>query len=283
MKDLIFILLILFPLFSESQDQVILKSGKIINVKVDSFLGENLILSKHIESLGTDKINVSEVTQLNGETPEYRKKAILKKNSAVIFNEKLAVSEIISKEQSQTTSFSSKFSVPDSIDAKVIRIALNSGKMIKTKKIIIDENKVSFTSFNYDTREFLPGSYNLNEIKSIKAATKTAVVPGFLVGTGIGTVSMLIINKLVTKDIHTHTSTGSSETWYDYEKSMTTRGKITIVAGGALLGTLTGLLIKTGWKTVVPRNVSFLNKVDFDIYNNPADYPTTSLLLDIKF
>jgi hypothetical protein len=90
MKNFVFIAFCFLPLFSVSQTQVVLKSGRIVNAKVVSFLSENLILDEKIEYLGSDQINIFDVIQLNGATPAYRKKAILKKNPDIKFGNLIA-------------------------------------------------------------------------------------------------------------------------------------------------------------------------------------------------
>jgi uncharacterized protein (TIGR03067 family) len=89
MKNLVLLLFILFPLFSVSQNQIVLKSGKIYNGTVNSFLGESLIFDHEIGSAGSNEISISAVSHILGKIPAYRMKAILKKNPTIIFSKNL--------------------------------------------------------------------------------------------------------------------------------------------------------------------------------------------------
>ena len=87
MKKLLLISFLIAPIFAFGQKQVILKNGQVINHPVNSFIGKRLIFANKIPAIDRDFIEISEVAQLNGEIPEYRKNAILKKNPWIVFNQ----------------------------------------------------------------------------------------------------------------------------------------------------------------------------------------------------
>jgi hypothetical protein len=89
MKKLFFFLLFLIPSLLFAQKQVILRNGLIINEEIKSFFGDELFFFKKVEATGTDKVKIADVYQINGKIPEYRRRAIIKKNPAVMFNQNL--------------------------------------------------------------------------------------------------------------------------------------------------------------------------------------------------
>lgn len=90
MKKLLFIFVALFlSLNVLSQSQVVLRDSTVINIAVKSFLGRTLVFYTVVPELNASSIDIGEVIGLNGETPNYRKTAIIKKNPNIVFNPEL--------------------------------------------------------------------------------------------------------------------------------------------------------------------------------------------------
>jgi hypothetical protein len=86
MKRLLFISFLIVPLLTFAQKQVILKNGQVINATVKEFIGKRLIFSSTIPSIDRNYVEISEVAQINGVMPDFRKNAIMKKNPWIVFN-----------------------------------------------------------------------------------------------------------------------------------------------------------------------------------------------------
>jgi len=160
-------------------------------------------------------------------------------------------------------------------DYKFSKITLSTGEIVKAKNITLAEDKVSFSKSNSASGQKENISYQFSEIQDIQVATKTNILPGFLIGTGAGLITMVIVEKIVEKPkSETSTTSGpgyTTTTTTTETKKMAPGPKIVIVAGGSLLGTIVGASIKKGWKTVFPNNTSMINNVDLnfalDYYN----------------
>ena len=175
------------------------------------------------------------------------------------------------------------FSQNDSINYKLSRITLSSGELIKRRNITLYDNNVSFYEYNSTTGQTELVSYSLSDIQNIKVATKNSFLPGLLIGTGVGVITMLIVEKVIEKP---KTETKITPTGWESRtltRTMVTGEKIGIVAGGALIGTLIGVLIKRGWETVFPQSTSMFDKIDFNLILNHKYGNTARLTLSYKF
>lgn len=87
MKKILFISIAIFLSIEViGQSQTILRDSTVINIAVKSFFGRTLGFYAFVPELNSSTIDIGEVIGLNGEIPEYRKAAILKKNPAIVFN-----------------------------------------------------------------------------------------------------------------------------------------------------------------------------------------------------
>ena len=103
-KFLIISIAILFSIKVNGQSQTVLRDSTVINIAVKSFFGRTLAFYAFVPELNSDKIDIGEVIGLNGDIPEYRKSAILKKNPTIVFNdEKRVIPKVY---QRQTNPFS---------------------------------------------------------------------------------------------------------------------------------------------------------------------------------
>lgn len=175
------------------------------------------------------------------------------------------------------------FSQNDSINYKYSRITLSSGELIKPKNITLHGNNVSFYKNNLRTGQKELVSYSLSDIQSIKAARKNNILAGSLIGTGVGVITMIITEQLFEKPKSVTTVTPTGWETVTYTRTMALGSKIAIVAGGALLGTITGALIKRGWKTVFPESTSMFDKFDFNLTLYHKYGNTSSFTLRYKF
>jgi hypothetical protein len=154
---------------------------------------------------------------------------------------------------------------------KLSKIILSTGEIVKAKNISLTENNVSFIKYNSTSSQKEIISYNLSDVKNINVATKNNVLPGFLIGTGVGAISMIIVKKIVEKPKNETTSgPGYTQTSTTVTK-MSPGPELLIVAGGSLLGTIIGVSIKRGWETVFPKSTSMNDNIDFNLaldYNN---------------
>ena len=87
MKKLLLILLLVMPVIAFSQNKISLKTGETFIGDVEGFYGENLVFKHPVQVIGSDRVHISEVYSIAGETPKSRQKAILKKNPKMIFLE----------------------------------------------------------------------------------------------------------------------------------------------------------------------------------------------------
>jgi hypothetical protein len=175
------------------------------------------------------------------------------------------------------------FSQNDGIKYKLSRITLSTGVVIKARNITLKEGKVSFPSNKTSTGQIVTVSYELSNIKNIEVATKNNFLPGILIGTGVGVIAMLIVENITEKP---KTETISGPGYWQTTTTTYTMGpgvKLAIIAGGSGLGTLIGVSIKKGWKTVFPQSTSMFNKFDFNLSLNSKYGNTSGLTLSYKF
>lgn len=98
-KLFIFSIALLFCLDLFGQSQVVLRDSTVINIAVKSFFGRTLAFYAFVPELNSSQIDIGEVIGLNGEIPEYRKVAIIKKNPAIVFNnERQAITKLYQRQ-----------------------------------------------------------------------------------------------------------------------------------------------------------------------------------------
>ncbi len=86
MKNLLLIFILSLPVFSFAQNKIVLKDSTEFMAVVDGLYQKTLVFEDDIKALGgEDRIGIELVYSIIGKTPNYRKKAILKKNPDVIF------------------------------------------------------------------------------------------------------------------------------------------------------------------------------------------------------
>ena len=85
MKRIILIAISILPLFGFTQNEVILKSGITVVEKIEGFYGTHLVFNNEIPALASDRVEIFDVNAIKGPMPRSRMKAILKKNSEIIF------------------------------------------------------------------------------------------------------------------------------------------------------------------------------------------------------
>lgn len=85
MKKLIFILFLIIPTLSFSQNRITLKSGDSFIAKIYRVYGKNLIFYDDIPGTDTDRVNINSVESIAGKMPGSRIKEIFKQNPYVLF------------------------------------------------------------------------------------------------------------------------------------------------------------------------------------------------------
>jgi hypothetical protein len=179
------------------------------------------------------------------------------------------------------------FSQNDNINYKHSRITLSTGELIRAKNISLNSDSVLFAVYNSAAGKNMNVSYELNRIQKIEVATKNNFLFGLIIGTGVGVIAMLIVEKKIeepkTKTTTTSGPGGTQTQTTTTVKTMDPPGKLLIITGGSLLGTLIGASIKKGWKTVFPQSTSILDKFDFNLSLNPIYGNTSGLTLSYKF
>jgi hypothetical protein len=163
------------------------------------------------------------------------------------------------------------------------KITLLTGEVIRARDITLSNDNVSFALNDAATGKKMNVIYELNKIKKVEVATKNNIIPGLIIGTGVGIISMLIAKHIIEKP---KTETTSGYGYYQTTtttKTMTAPQMLLVVGGGALLGTIIGVSIKRGWKTVFPKSTSMLDKFDFNLSLNPKYRNTSGVNLCYKF
>lgn len=175
----------------------------------------------------------------------------------------------------------------DSISYKYSKITLSSGEMIKVKNITISNDNVLYLKNNPATGQKERINYTLHDIQNIEVASKRNTLFGLIAGTGVGIITMIVVENQVEKPKSKVTiipgpgytiTTTVTET-----KIMAPGPKIAIVAGGTLVGTIVGKSIKKGWKTIFPKNTTMIDNFDFNLAINPNKKYSSSLELLYSF
>jgi len=123
MKRLLFISFLIVPMLTFAQIQVIMKNGQVINAPVKEFIGKRLIFSSTIPAIDRNYVEISEVAQINGKMPDFRKNAIMKKNPWIVFNQEPA---------DQVATGPAKPAVPDpGLPNMRYRLSMTPGGLIK--------------------------------------------------------------------------------------------------------------------------------------------------------
>ncbi len=158
-------------------------------------------------------------------------------------------------------------------------LKLKSGKILKIKKVQLSDEFLLFSMTQ--NKNISTQKTELSKIENLKVANKTNLLTGALIGTGVGVITMLLVEKSLEKP-----KQGSSNTipwWSDgvsYSSStgestqiMAFAPKLFIVTGFTAIGILIGRSIKRGWKTIYPKVEAPLENIDINIgLNYNYDY-----------
>lgn len=170
---------------------------------------------------------------------------------------------------------------------KHARITLLKGEVMNVIDISLNEETVSFIIDNETARKKMNVSYDLNRVQKIEVAdNKNNFLSGLFVGAGLGVIPMLIIKNNYEKPVTVSTVTYSTNTtsWHTYTttKTMGVAQIGLIISGGALVGGIIGSTIKRGWKTVFPKSISKMDKVDLNLTLNDR-YKNGAVSFNYKF
>ena len=162
---------------------------------------------------------------------------------------------------------------------KLSKLKLKTGEIIKIRNIKVYDSKVIYSRYNSTINDVMQVENTIEEIEDLTIPTKTAIIPGALVGTAGGIVTMLIVKKEIEKP-EVWVGPGWSAT---VEKTMSNKLKILIIMGGAAIGSTVGLSIKTGWKSILPIDAKLLKNFDIDLTCNPSLKYMPMLNISYKF
>lgn len=140
------------------------------------------------------------------------------------------------------------------------KITMNSGATFKASRFTIRESNLQLSSGSYLANQPIP----LNNVAQIQVATQNYLIIGSLAGAAIGTVAMLIVEKIVEEP---KTEYESGPGWWSETTTTTTFAtgyKLIIIGGGTIAGAIIGSLIKGGWETIYPTRQSHRD-ISFDL------------------
>lgn len=158
------------------------------------------------------------------------------------------------------------------------KIVLKAGVTKRPKNININENEITYLMYNSQAQLKELDTINFNQIESIKVANKTRVWAGAMIGLGVGILNSNFIFNSVKRTEITSIDPRGNEAWYEeisrlqestvytydaggirteqkeykVDYSIKTAPLWLAIGGGVVAGTVTGYLIKKGWKTISP-------------------------------
>jgi len=136
------------------------------------------------------------------------------------------------------------------------KVILKSGDILKGSSLTVHESSLILSKGS----AWKPTTIALADIDQVQVATRNSVGIGVLAGGAVGAVTMLLVEKKF-EEPKTTTENWTEYTWYGHiehtvittkTKKMALAPKLGIVAGGIVVGTLVGSMVKGGWEKIYP-------------------------------
>ena len=105
------------------------------------------------------------------------------------------------------------FSQNGAVNYKYSKITLSTGEVIKARDIMLSNDNVSFALNDASAGKKMNVIYDLNKIQKIEVSSKNYFLPGILIGTGVGIITTIIVQKQIEKP-RSETTTTSGPGYY---------------------------------------------------------------------
>jgi hypothetical protein len=131
------------------------------------------------------------------------------------------------------------------------KIFLQNGKKLVVRNLLVSQDEISYMKVSPAPWPDVLIKYPNSQVKYISVADRSYALAGFLIGTAVGVGTMLIAKDLYYEEITRYP--------YTIKRTLPTIHGIGIVFSGALVGTVVGGSIRSGWKTIYPGHKTSLN------------------------